>query len=654
MPDTAAQPEVLRKLQKEVQRRSLHFQRESLDVEKRTVCVALSSENPIERWWGTEILSHEKKAIRTERLKNGLPWLRHHSTRDHCGKLISWTLDSDRVLRGTVRITRNEIGDELLRDIEDEIVTDVSVGYFVHGMVLQESKDGQDIYLIDDWEPIEGSFVPIPADTSVGVGRAQEGVGDPDDQLESERTGAETMPPKKTTTEPPPADPPARAADPTPAPAAPAAPAAPPAAEPQRTASAEAIDEEKRKAREAETGRVRDIYELGRVHSASDLAEEAIKEGRSVDEFRKEVLEKLGKRTPTAKPPSLGMDPTEQRNFSFLKLFRALSMPNDRRAQDAAGLEFEACSAFAEVTGRQPDGQLVPDEVMETGYRSTHRYQKAKRDMEVGTGSKGGYTVDTELMAGSMIEKLENAMVTVRWGARIMRGLVGDVSIPRQSGGATLYWLAEDGTVTESEAAFEQLNFSPRTAGVSIDIRRRLLLQSSVDMEAFLRDEIVLRQALGYDLATLNGSGVSNQPLGILNTTGIGSNSFAGSGDPTWAEAVTLESDVDTANALIGNMAYLCPAGVVGNMKVKAKDAGSGQFVMQDNEVNGYPVLRTGQMPANTLLFGNGADLMQMYWSGVDFVVDPYTNHKSQVLTITGFQDTDFGPRHPESFSKGS
>ena len=89
-------------------------------------------------------------------------------------------------------------------------------------------------------------------------------------------------------------------------------------------------------------------------------------------------------------------------------------------------------------------------------------------------------------------------------------------------------------------------------------------------------------------------------------------------------------------------------------MKVKVKDSGSGRYVMENNQVNGYDVLRTTQLPANTILFGNFADTILAMWGVLDITVDRATKAKSGGIVLRAFQDADVGVRHGASYSKNA
>jgi len=392
--------------------------------------------------------------------------------------------------------------------------------------------------------------------------------------------------------------------------------------------------------RKAELGRITDIEAIGNQHGFATDARAAITSGQTANEFRSHVLNNISKPAPVVST-DIGLTEKEVRNFSFMRAIHALANPSDRRAQDAAAFEFEASRAAADSMGRTAQGLFVPTEVL-------------KRDLNVGTATAGGNTVATDLLSNSFIDSLENAMVVAGLGATMLRDLSGNVAIPRQTSGATAYWVAESAAVTESQAAFDQVAMTPKTVGAFSDISRKLLLQSSIDIEGFVRNDLAMRLAMAIDLAAIAGTGSSNQPTGILATTGIGAKTFAAAGNPTFGEMVDVESQVSIDNALFGSLGYVSTAAMAGAMKQKAKDSGSGQFVMANNQVNGYNMAVTNQMTANTVVFGNFADLIIGMWGGLDINVDTSTGSASGTVRVVCLQDVDIAVRHAQSFAKGS
>lgn len=594
------------------QHRSLQVERAAVSEEDRTVSLAFSSEAPYKRWWGTEILDHAPTSVRLGRLSGGAPLLIDHdnSIRSQVGVIESIEIGADRVGRAVVRFGRTALADEVFQQVKDGIVKNVSVGYVIHKAVLQEQNDEGEIYRVTDWEPYEVSMVSVPADTSVGVGRsAQDDEPNPIIFIEEQKMSE---------------------------------------------INKEQIEKQVREATlQGEQKRTTEIIAIGEQfakYGADKLAAEALRSGMSVDAFRAQVLEKVS--TAAMKTADIGLTEKEARDFSFLRAINALANPGDRKAQDAAGFERECSEAVGQKMGRAATGFFVPFEVQQ-------------RDLNVGTASAGGNTVATNLLATSFIDLLRNKMSVTGLGAQFLTGLVGNIAIPRQTGGATAYWVAESAAPTESQQAFDQVTMSPKTVGAFTDISRKLLLQSSLDVEGFVRNDLATVLALAIDLAAINGSGASNQPTGILNTSGIGDVAGGANGAaPTWAHMVELETDVAVANADVGSMGYLTNAKVRGKLKTTQKIATYGDDMIwgDDNLINGYNAAVSNQVPSNltkgtsvgvcsAVIFGNFADLIIGQWGSLDLTVDPYTGSTSGTVRVVALQDVDVAVRHAVSFS---
>jgi HK97 family phage major capsid protein len=193
---------------------------------------------------------------------------------------------------------------------------------------------------------------------------------------------------------------------------------------------------------------------------------------------------------------------------------------------------------------------------------------------------------------------------------------------------------------------------SPKTVSTAVELTRRLMMQSTPDIEAIVRDDIMLGLALALDEALLKGSGTSSQPRGIINTNGIGA--VALSPTVSWAQAVEFETDVAEANAASNMMAYLMRPSMRGELKVTEKATNTGQFIWQNNEVNGYQAAVTTQMPADSILAGDFSQSMVGMWGALDVVADRSTKAASGGLVMRLFQDADVAVRHAQAFSLGT
>lgn len=619
--------------------RSFELQRDTVNVEARTVELAFSSETPYERWFGVEILSHKDGAVRLDRLKSGGALLMDHNTRDQIGVVEKVEIGTGRVGRALVRFGKSARAEEIFQDVQDGIRRHVSVGYIVHEMVLSKAgKDGPDEYLVTDWEPLEVSLVGVPADPTVGVGRGIGGLTDEQQQHLIREFGAGTGAPS--TPEPAqPANPEIRTMDKTPE---------------QLAAERQAeIDKARADERAAALKATQAIIELGEKykHLGGDkVASEYLRSGKTdLAEFQATLLAKVGTSTTQgSRANDVGLNTREIGAFRFLNLIRAMANPSDQEAQRAAAFEFEACAAARKAAGRSGPGMSIPAEVLRGALAPQ------QRDLTVGTATAGGNLVSTDLLSQSFIELLRNRMVMQRMGARILTGLVGDIAIPRQTGAATAYWVAESGAPTESQQAVDQVTLSPKTVGAYTDFSRKLMLQSSIDVEAMIRGDLAQVLGLEIDRVTLYGTGASNQPAGLKIATGLNTVDFAAA-TPTYAEVVSMESLVAADNADVGTLAYLVNASGRGGLKTATKDSGSGQFIWEPgNTVNGYRAETSNQVESGDHWFGNWADVLIGYWSGLDLLVDPYSNSTSGTVRVVALQDVDVNFRHGESFTRGN
>lgn len=235
-----------------------------------------------------------------------------------------------------------------------------------------------------------------------------------------------------------------------------------------------------------------------------------------------------------------------------------------------------------------------------------------------------------------------------------MSGLQGNVAIPKQTGAATAYWVAESGAPDESQQTIGQVTMTPKTVGAYTDFSRRLILQSSIDVENMVRRDLAAVIALAIDTAALYGTAASNQPRGLKNQSGINTKDFAAT-NPTFAELVGMETEVQTDNADIGTMRYLMNPAQVGAAKTTPKFGSGTEATIWEpgNTINGYAVERSNQIVAGDVFFGNWSDLLIGFWSGLDLTVDPYAGATSGTVRVIALQDCDIAVRNAVSFCYG-
>ena len=574
------------------------FRDSHIDEEKRMVRVGVSSEEPVERSFGMEVLGHSAGDINMEFINSGrAPLLLDHDMTKQIGVIEEFKLDETaKRTTAVVRFGKSALAREVFEDVKDGIRMNISVGYRIDKLERYEHKD--ETYYKAQWTPMEVSSVSVPADQSrlVGVGRSKDKQNNNIEVklMENEKKQDINLDEVRAQT------------------------------------VEDAKAEFKRNSKE--------IIDLAVKHNKRDLADKAISDGISVAEFRGILLENISNNTPLETPSEIGMTKEEVRDFSLVRAIRAMANPADRKAQEEAAFEFECSAEAARQYGKDAQGIMLPAEVLRTW---------GKRDIN---SSDDSTLIAEDYRGGDFIDVLRNESSVMQAGATMLRGLQGNVVIPKKTAASSAGWIATEGSAaSESEFTSGSVTMSPKVIGAFTDATRLLLQQSSLDVENLIRDDLTKSIATAIDLGALAGSGSSGQPTGIKNTSGVNTTTFAAA-NPTFAEVVAMETAVAEDNALLGNLAYILPASMAGALKTTAKDAGSGQFVLQGGEMNGYRAIISNQVTAGDLYFGNFADLLIGFYGTLDLTVDPYSLSNTGSIRVIGLQNVDVAVRHATSF----
>lgn len=597
--------------------------------------ISFSSELPYRRFsWAREeyfheVLGHGSDEADLSRLNSGAaPLLTDHDARvgAQVGVVERAWIDGAQG-RAVVRFASTEDARAVRQKIDDGILSNVSVGYRISAARdTGETRDGEPVVRVTAWQPYEVSLVAVPADPTVGVGRA---AGDDAQLIEIERFSeneSETMVDNVTeNTE-----------------TRQAAPAAPVDVEAiRREAAAQAVQDAM--AQSAEMDAFAERFDL-----PGDFLRKSKTDGLSMDEFRAQALDIVERRNGApsdAGSTRIGMQSEDVAEFSIFNAVRYLLNPSRKNA-DLAGFELECSRAYSDRVGKEPEGIFIPDEVLlDENYGRTQVTTSA---------ADGGALVPVTHAAGSFIDMLRARMITAQLGARVLSGLSGDMDIPKRTDGATIYFVDEDEDMTQSTGAFGSVPLTPHTVGAETGMTRRMILNASPDIESLVRDDLLQSVAIGVDTAVIAGGFGAKAPTSLAERLTAGKTAFATPGQPTFEEIVGMETDVDTANALMGNLAYAFGAPVAGHLKTTPKFSGGEIPIMSESgTVNGYPSARSNIIPAGDVMFGNWGDLIIAYWSGFDLRVDTATEAKKDNKILRVFLDFDSNIRHLESFSYG-
>jgi len=618
--------------------RSILMEAPIVDSEQRSITFPFSSTYPVERWFGQEVLSHESGAADLSRLNDGAPLLYNHDPNQLIGVVERAWIDGGRGYV-TARFSQNELAQQVMGDVADNVLRNVSFGYRVMNMVSDGAEGDSATFTATRWAPYEISLVTIPADPTVGIGREEP-----------------TSDNEVTVSSPEPVEPAQHASTPTPE---------------SRDLTMENtsvnFDEVRSEAVAAERARIASISKLGDKFNQADMARQLIDGGKSLDEARSAFLEKLGaKQEPIADKGTGTVDMSERdmSQYSVVKAIRAAASGK----WNNAGLEREVSAELARQSGRETEGFFMP--------------LNLRAPYAVGASATGGSLVATNLLAGSFIEVLRAKAMIMQLGPTMLTGLVGNIAIPRQTSATQTYWVNEAETLTEAEVTFDQVTMSPKQVGAISQYSRLMLQQSTPDIEMVVRNDLAKVMALAIDKASIYGAGANGEPTGILNQSGIGTVSMGTNGgsfangsasvSPSGLDQlIQLESKLDIANALEGSLYYMTNARVIAQLK-QLKDQYGGYLWSNNTDattalatpgsISGYSVARTNQVPFNlskgtgtnlsALLFGNFSDLVIGMWGALEILPNPYgSGYNSGSINIRSLQTVDIAVRHAASFA---
>lgn len=646
----------------------------SVDLDARTCTFPFSSEEPVPRWFGDEILSHGKGCMRTGTRQGALPLLFNHNRDDLLGVVERLELGADQRAYCTVRFGRDARGDWAMQQANDGVLINASFMYQVFKYI---ADDEEETYTAIDWEVFEISLVTIPADATVGLGRA----ADPDETSAVEIVTRSSQ---------------------TPAPAGSTLPSSGETMKTrhikqdqahdgtgagQSTGGAAVIELERARtdARAEERTRVAEIDAMCRSHKLpDDLRNNLINNGNSLAEARGIVLNEIGKRGTQAPLTSLsddiGLTDKEKRSYSLMRAIGAIVNSD----WGSAGFEREVSQAIGKRSGREGsntrfffpnDLPFAPTQEHQRAYWAMQRAAigaQQRAIYQVGTAGQGGNLVETSLLADSFIEVLRNSSVTAQLGATFLPGLIGNVDIPRQISATGTYWVGESGALTEAEATFDKVSLRPKTIGALSKVSRLMLLQGTPAIEMLARRDLLAVGALAIDLAALSGSGASNQPTGIVNQSGVASVVGGTNGaNLTFDHIIQMQYATKAANASQAATGYALNSRAIGYLATQKATTGQYLWDPQGGLTNGSPDRLKGrpyaesQQLRNTLtkgtaagtcselIYGNWQELLIGEWGITEIAVNPYdsTGFANGDVILRMFQTIDIGVRHGASFA---
>lgn len=589
-----------------------------------------------------EILEISEEAIDFTRLvDNRAPLLFSHDPERQLGAITKAWIENGKLMV-TAKFSSNSFPQSILRDIQDGLRKNVSVGYQILDFVMVKENDYEHpVMLVKHWLPLEGSIVSIPADEQVGIGRSLESV---DDEMEDKSTEADKTPEEVKACESASSedktkeceeDDKDRNAD-TPEDCKETPAEATPEADEEKACGEEpeekavcpecgndpcTCEEEKKKAAE-----VAEIRSLSELTNTKELAEKYISENRSLDEFKAAVKE-LNKEELNVKENKPTME-----KFNILKALRGFTSKAD--ANFSESYEFKMIEE-AKRNHNALDADIILEPEM---FRSLDGSEPLNQTI-----------YRTDLYTGV----LRPESVLAKTGATVIPVDGPSISFSVATSGMAGGFVDLNGEIPSADMSFALKQMTPKKCGAYTQIDYKALLQDRPEIEGIVMDDIVKGVDEAIDFAAITGTGENNEPTGIMHAAGV--NEIAASGIYTLEGIQEFEEKIRESNDFTENLTWvMCGKDYYKFMRTYLSSVSQNEFLLDPKTrlMLGHPVAICNKLQPGEVILGNFAELFVATFDGLRLkVVEDAQLSRKQAVEVQCFTAADVLVRRPKSFS---
>lgn len=552
-----------------------------------------------------EVLRVTPEAVDLTRLNGGAAVLRNHDT-DHTYGVVKRAFIEGGRLYTRLRFRKNEPeAVAAFRDAVDGTLPNVSLGYQPLETEFRQ-ENGVRIGEVTRWMPFEVSVaVGVPADATVGFYRSMTKTGESKMEVESKEPTSDELRAKireleeenaqlkKRSEEPPPED--GKKEDPPP----------PEGKKEEETRSA--CNESELRAMAATFNRL-------------DLLPGALQRNLTPEAFKSELQNNLYRGS---------IKVMEKREYSIVRAIRSLV----DESVDAAVERAESARLYREAGLKPSRGSIMI---------STRAFD--------GAANVGKALIGTDHRADMFIDKLRTVMAVQ---PTFMDGLVGNVDIPLLSGSSTVNWVVGlNSDAAETKPATDSITLSPKKLTGYVDVGLDLLTQGTPDATNIVLNDLFEVMARKLENTILKGATVSTLTIpGLAGTTGVKTVVIADVTRATWQDMLKFEAAV-SSYANMGNVQFILSGPDRAMFKGISKDTGSGRFICESNEIDGYKAAISGELASGDIFFGDFSRILVGRWGGLEVMIDPYSLSKSGGVRLVVRMICDIAVRQPEAFVK--
>lgn len=588
-----------------------------------------------------EVLEISEAAIDFSRLvDNRAPLLFEHDRERQLG-VVEKAWIANNKLYVQCKFSSNGFPQSILKDVKDNIRRNVSIGYQVLEFSFDRGiEDGVPVMNVVRWLPLECSIVSIPADATVGIGRALESV---DDELDTEdKACEETAEEKKAcdiasseeekkedeSTDDADHDEDCKEATPEDTAQAPEEKACGEDEEATKELDPEDDEDEEAKARLAEIEEIRSLAELT---NTKDLAEKYVSENRSLDEFKTAVKELNNNQERNVSKEN---KPTMEKKFNLLRALRNHTSLASEDAMNSYEMEVERS---VKEKYQIKDSKATAFEF--ANLRALPADDTALRPAE--------YRPD--LYTGILYPE----SVIAKTGATSVAVTGRSITFPVQLSGAAASFVGLNSPVPSGSQSFAEKTLTPKKVGCYVDIPYESFLQDDPAIEGIVVNDLVKNMSVAIDEGIIAGDGTGYNPTGLTATSGM--NEVAASGMFSLSGVQEFEEKIRESNDYSTNLTWVM------NWKNYYKFMRTQYYATAENKMLldpdtrlmlGHPVAICNKLDDDTVVLGDFTNLVVANFDGITLrVMDDATLGVSQTIRCIAHAAVDVCVRRPKSFT---
>lgn len=596
------------------QKRSLRIENISENDAENKLVFSCASPAPYTREYDdliyNEVLEISENSIDFTRLVDQRsPLLFEHDMEKQIGVVDKAWIENEK-LYVAVRFSKSKFAQEILADIRDDIRRNVSIGYIVNDYQMVENEGDIPTMLVKSFTVYEVSIVSTPADPFVGINRTLkvgskqvenvEEIKPQEDVVKADETKAacnvdET---KKVVEE--------------------------------ETTEKTSVDETKavvvKEPDEENNGEADEIRAAGELAGEEELAEECIKNKKSLEDFKNLVKSKRNINSNKHEKDSIQM----KKNFSISKAIR------------------NACSQYKGDISNDIETQIIADNKRALGIGEEYDVVVSRRALAP-TATNGQELITGEYLPQEFAPALRPATALSKTGYRLIPSTGHSVSFAVVTKGAEAKMYDLDGNLEDGDLKFATKELKPRKAGVCVPIPYSLLLQARPEIDAIVSDDVVKALDEIKDKMALIGTGEGNEPVGIAKTVGV--NNVTVTEIFTYEGVCKAEQLIRDSNDMAENLFWVMNSKNYTKFKTTLKnDVAGAEYLMEDGKINGYEAVINNSLDDNTIILGNFDELVITPFDGIMIKVDDITFIKKGAVQVIATEAFDCVVRRPRKF----